>query len=65
VVLLDRGQGGRDILQEAGIHLHRSVAGDVILCALSLSKISLWSVSQRLACSGNRDALCLKQEALY
>ena len=29
MVLLDRGQGGRDILQKAGIRLHRSVADDV------------------------------------
>ena len=31
-MLLDRGQGGRDILQKAGIRLHRSVSdGDVII----------------------------------
>ena len=27
-MLLDRGQGGHDILQKAGIRLHRSVADD-------------------------------------
>jgi len=31
VVLLDRGQGGRDILQKAGIRLHRSEVDDGFL----------------------------------